>query len=167
MRELPERLVDATVRRVAALPPGRLVSGRSRGDLAQVLARDDVWHAGRGRRCPTDAARPWEQLADDPGERTGSEGPSAVDLQRLEQQVAHLREREQRLGDKVAALRDEVDRLRRERDGAVARAQTAATAARDVRAQLEAAERAAAVARDEAAAADDRVSSRGRPGPAP
>ena len=43
VRDLPERLVDATVQRVVAVPPGRLASGRSREDLARVLARREVW----------------------------------------------------------------------------------------------------------------------------
>lgn len=155
VRDLPERLQDATTRRLASLPPGRLVSGRSRRDLANLLVREKVWELVDAA-LPDDAPRPWEhETAGDAGDDRA--GPDAGDLQRLEQQVAHLRDREGRLAEKVAALRQDVDRLRRERDGALARADTAAAAEQAARDELEAARRAVDAAQEEADAADDRV----------
>lgn len=159
VRGLPEPLVDPMVRRVAALPPGRLVSGRSRRDLARVLVREEVWELVLVA-LPDAAPRPWEDLPTGGGEDRGAgagDEPSAADVGRLEQQLGHLREREERLAGRVAALRDDVDRLRRERDGAVVRADTAAAAEQAAREELAAARQAVEEAREAAAVVEDRV----------
>ena len=149
VRDLPDRLVDGTVRRLAALPPGRLATGRSRDDLARVLAREEVWplvDAALGE----DAPRPWRDADAPTGEHRDGR---AVD--RLRQRVEHLQEREEQLDARVRSLREQVASLRRERDGAVARADAAAareadaTAARDeARAQARAAAAASADAEE-------------------
>lgn len=151
VRELPERLVDATVQRVVAVPPGRLASGRSREDLARVLARREVWDLVAAA-LPEDAPQPW--LEDEPP-TVDDEAQTAV--RRLEQQVEHLTNRESQLRAKVTALRAEVDDLRRERDGAVARADAAEAREREAAAAAATAQEEAEAAARSAAAADQRI----------
>ncbi len=150
VRDLPERLVDPTVRRVAALPVGRLVAGRSRADLADVLAREEVWPLVEDA-LGADAPRPWATTG------PADDRPDAGEVGRLQQQVDHLRAREEQLADKVAALRAEVDVLRRERDGAVARAEAAAAREAGAVADAEAARAAAERARSAVDEAEDRI----------
>lgn len=151
VRDLPQRLMDATVQRVVAVPPGRLASGRSREDLARVLVRQEVWDLVAAA-LPDDAARPW--LQDDPPVVDDS---AQAAVRRLEQQVEHLTGRESRLRTKVAELRAEVDELRRERDGAVARADAAEGRAREAVVAAAAAQEEADAAARAAAAADQRI----------
>lgn len=120
LRELPERLEDAAVRRLVALPPGRLASGRSRAELSRVLARPEVWPLVEAELAADDP-RPWTS----PAPAAGDDGDDP-ERGRLQQRVDHLERREEQLAAKVAALREEVEALRRERDGAVARADAAA-----------------------------------------
>lgn len=150
VRSLPDRLVDATVRRLAALPPGRLMAGRSREDLVGVLLRPEVWELVLDA-FPDGAGRPWD------AEDRGGTAPDDGAVARLTQQVAHLRDREQRLSATVAELRADVDRLRRERDGAVVRAARAEEVAAADRAALDAARAEADAAAARADDADRRV----------
>lgn len=154
VRRLPDDRTDPVTRRVAATPPGRLMAGRSRRDLATVLVRDEVWDLVE-EALPGDAARPWEAGAAEGGTAPGD--PHAGDLDRLRQQVEHLQGRERTLAEKVATLREEVEALRRERDGAVARAEAARAAQDRAEAELGDARAEAASARAAAEAADDRV----------
>lgn len=153
VRQLPELHVDATVKRVASLPPGRLAAGRSRRDLAQVLVRDPVWDRVVAA-LPEGATPPWEDTTgpDDDSDDTGD-----PEVDRLRQRVGHLEEREQTLADKVASLRAEVGDLQRERDGAVARAERAEAAEQAALADRDEARAAAAAADEDVAAADERV----------
>ncbi len=155
VRQLPEKHVDAVVKRVASLPPGRVASGRSRRDLASVVTREVVWDRVLAA-LPDGAPRPWEQVAAEPGsdDRAGD----VAEVTRLQQRVAHLEQREQTLVEKVTDLREEVASLQRERDGAVARADRAEAAEQAALSARDEARAAAEDARADADAADDRVS---------
>lgn len=152
VRQLPELHVDATVKRVASLPPGRLAAGRSRRDLAQVLVREPVWE--RVVAALPEGAPPWEHAAGPAGD------PDDIvdhEVARLRQRVGHLEEREETLTARLTSLRAEVGDLQRERDGAVARAERAEAAEQAALAERDQARAVVAAAHEEVAAADDRV----------
>lgn len=151
LRDLPELHTDDLVKRVAAVPPGRLMSGRSRRDLARVLVRAPVWERFEAA-LPQDAARAWEEPV-----ATSGEPELAGEVARLQQRVEHLGGREETLAARVADLRGELEQLRRERDGAVARAARAGEVAERARSERDRARADADQARAEADAADDRV----------
>ncbi|MFT5564071.1 MAG: hypothetical protein ACI970_000794 [Myxococcota bacterium] len=117
---------NAAVGRLVAVPLGKLVGGRSRAELSQLLTRPGIWQ--KVEAAIGDGPRPWTVDAADPTtvaalrEAAADAGATVLRLRaqtdELERQLVGARRR-------AAELRDERDAGRRTADGAIARAAAA------------------------------------------
>ena len=146
---------DATVRRLAAVPLGRLVSGRSREDLSRVLTRPGVWP--KVAAAVGDGPRPWTVASEDPSELAALREAAATSdatVARLQATAAELDEKLAASRLRATSFRDARDAAQRAADGANARAAVAERRALEVTDIAEAATAEAAELRDALATSD-------------
>ncbi len=125
VRGLPDRDRDALVKRLVAVPLGRLVSGRAREDLTGVLLRPTVWPlvaAALG-----DGPRPWVTVGD-PVEQAQLQTRAeelAAELRAARSRIDELERRESTARERLVAVREERDAAQRSAQGATVRAELA------------------------------------------
>jgi len=104
LRNLDATSTDEQVRRLLAVPAGRLVSGPQREALVQLLRRVDVWRSLQAA-WPQDEPRPWQQAAPVPAPQVAPEEHA-----RVAQRAEDLAERLARVDERLRAVRHERDR---------------------------------------------------------
>lgn len=105
---------DEAVRRLLAVPAGRLASGPQREAMVRLLRRVDVWQALE-QAWPDGQERPWQDArAPGPGR-----GVDADEHARVVQRAEDLAARVDRLDERLRGVREERDRALEQADRAV------------------------------------------------
>lgn len=105
---------DEQVRRLLAVPAGRLASGPQREAMVGLLRRVDVWRA-LVAAWPQDRPRPWQDAAPP----SGAGGVGVDEHDRVRQRAEDLAARVDRLDERLRGVREERDRALEEAERAV------------------------------------------------
>jgi len=161
LNDLDDNVVDPAVKRLRSAPAGRLAGGRMRRDLVStVTSRPGLWPDLRDRLAsdPTAAGLGWLVSGDPPPEPVAPVRPRSAAANPEPDP-----DREARRARRLQDVREERDSLRRQLDGAEARASRAEgriaeleTTVKDLRAQVDRLTAAAAAERERTDSAVER-----------